>query len=256
MADSDSHDAGRHLGIALVDWDNVPDYPSWREWARPHPCEAVPTEPRMVPTPMAPKPTKKTQSRTNKRRSSLRRAVARPSQPVAPSGKRKQAGEALREHQELLAKAFRTSPHPIGITELATGRCIEVNEACLQLFGFRREEVIGNTTLSLGIWPKQEDRARLVDRLKSGEPVRDLELNFSTRSGELRHILVSADLVELSGRPCLITAGHGWCWPRPTIHRAILSQCHQKPSGHLEAVTGTHIRRRELVEGQDRQHGV
>ncbi len=162
----------------------------------------------MVPTPMAPKPTKKTQSRTNKRRSSLRRAVARPSQPVAPSGKRKQAGEALREHQELLAKAFRTSPHPIGITELATGRCIEVNEACLQLFGFRREEVIGNTTLSLGIWPKQEDRARLVDRLKSGEPVRDLELNFSTRSGELRHILVSADLVELSGRPCLITAGN------------------------------------------------
>ena len=162
----------------------------------------------MVSTPMAPKPTKKTQPKTNKRRSSLRRAVARPRKPVAPSGKRKQAGEALRENEELLAKAFRTSPHPIGITELATGRCIEVNEACLQLFGFRREEVIGNTTLSLGIWPKQEDRARLVDRLKSGEPVRDLELNFRTSSGELRHILVSADLVELGGTPCLLTAGN------------------------------------------------
>ena len=162
----------------------------------------------MVSTPMAPKPTKKTQPKTNKRRSSLRRAVARPRKPVAPSGKRKQAGEALRENEELLAKAFRTSPHPIGITELATGRCIEVNEACLQLFGFRREEVIGNTTLSLGIWPKQEDRARLVDRLKSGEPVRDLELNFRTSSGELRHILVSADLVELGGTPCLLTTGN------------------------------------------------
>lgn len=81
---------------------------------------------------------------------------------------RKQAQEALRESEERFAKAFRTSPHPIGITEAATGRCLEVNDACLQLFDFRRAEVIGNTTLMLGIWPNQEDRARLVERLQAG----------------------------------------------------------------------------------------
>jgi len=116
--------------------------------------------------------------------------------------------EALRESEERFAKAFRTAPNPIGITEVATGRCLEVNEACLQLFGFSREEVIGNTTLMLGIWPKQEDRAKLVERLKAGEPVRNLELSFRTKSGELRHILVSSDLAELSGTLCLITVGN------------------------------------------------
>jgi len=121
---------------------------------------------------------------------------------------RKRAEEALRESEERFAKAFRTSPHPIGITEVATGRCIEVNEACLQLFGFSREEVIGNTTLMLGIWPNQEDRARLVERLKAGEPVRNLELSFKTKFGELRHILVSSDLAVLNGRLCLITVGN------------------------------------------------
>ncbi|MFY4729859.1 PAS domain S-box protein, partial [Nitrospira sp. BLG_2] len=105
---------------------------------------------------------------------------------------RKRAEVAVRENEERFAKAFRTSPHPIGITEVATGRCLEVNDACLQLFGFRREEVIGSTTLMLGIWPNQEDRARLIQRVQAGEPVRNLEFSFKTKSGGLRHILVSS----------------------------------------------------------------
>ncbi|MBS0183094.1 MAG: PAS domain S-box protein [Nitrospira sp.] len=121
---------------------------------------------------------------------------------------RKQAQEALRESEERFAKAFRTSPHPIGITEAATGRCLEVNDACLQLFDFRRAEVIGNTTLMLGIWPNQEDRARLVERLQAGRPIRNLELSFKTKMGDVRHILVSSDLAELNGTLCLITVGN------------------------------------------------
>jgi PAS domain S-box-containing protein len=121
---------------------------------------------------------------------------------------RKEAEEALRESEERFAKAFRASPHPVGITELATGRCIEVNDACLQLFGFSREEVIGQTTLSLGIWPKEEDRARLVARLSAGEPVHNLEMSVRTKSGDLRHVLVSSDVAELNGTPCLITVGN------------------------------------------------
>ncbi|HEU5408076.1 MAG TPA: PAS domain S-box protein, partial [Nitrospira sp.] len=121
---------------------------------------------------------------------------------------RKQAEGALRASEERFAKAFRTSPHPIGITEVATGRCIEVNDACLQLFGFDREEVIGNTTLMLGIWPNQEDRARLVEQLQAGRPVHNLELSFKTKMGDVRHILVSSDVAELNGTFCLVTVGN------------------------------------------------
>lgn len=121
---------------------------------------------------------------------------------------RKRAEEALRASEERFAKAFRASPHPVGITEMATGRCIEVNDACLRLFGFRREEVIGNTTLMLGIWPNPEDRARLVERLKAGEPVRDLAMTVKTKGGDLRHVLVSSDVAELNGTLCLITVGN------------------------------------------------
>lgn len=157
---------------------------------------------------MAPKRTKKKPSVKNARPSPVRRPVVGLRKAPALSRRRAQVEAALRESEERFAKVFRTSPHPIGITEIATGRCLEVNDACLQLFGFRREEVIGNTTLMLGIWPSPEDRVRLIEQLKDGEPVRNLELSFKAKSGDLRHILVSSDLVELSGTECLITVGN------------------------------------------------
>jgi len=118
---------------------------------------------------------------------------------------RKQAEQALRESEERFSKAFRTSPHPIGITEVVTGRCVEVNDACLEAFGFRREEVIGNTTFLLGIWPKLEDRARVIERLKTGQPMRNMEFALKTKSGALRYFLASADLAELNGVLCVVT---------------------------------------------------
>ena len=121
---------------------------------------------------------------------------------------RKQAEEALRASEERFAKAFRTSPNPIGITEVATGRCIEVNDACLELFGFRREEVIGNTTLMLGIWPNLEERVRVIERLKAGEPVRNIEFALKAKSGAVRYLLASADLAELNGRLCVVTVAN------------------------------------------------
>jgi len=120
---------------------------------------------------------------------------------------RKQAEEDLRASKERFAKAFRSSPSPMGITEVDTGHCIDVNDACLELFGLRREEVIGKTTLSIGIWPDPDDRARLIEQLRSGKAVRNVDLKFKASSGEIHHILVSSDFITLNGKLCLITVG-------------------------------------------------
>ena len=110
--------------------------------------------------------------------------------------------------EEFLAMAFRLSPHPIGITELETGRCLEVNDACLEIFGFRRDEVIGQTTLMLGIWPDPEERKRLIERLKAERSVRDVEVTMRTNSGDRRRFLISANLVKLGKKRCLLTIGN------------------------------------------------
>lgn len=109
---------------------------------------------------------------------------------------------------ELFTRAFRSSPHPIGITELETGRCLEVNDVCLEIFGFRRDEVIGKTTLMLGIWPDPQERTRFIDRLMAEGIVRNHELSMRMKSGDLRHFLISSEIITLRGIRCLMTIGN------------------------------------------------
>ncbi|NJL16188.1 MAG: PAS domain S-box protein [Nitrospira sp.] len=56
---------------------------------------------------------------------------------------RKAAEEALRASEELFSKAFRSSPDPMMLVELDSGRWLDVNDACLTGLGYAREEVVG-----------------------------------------------------------------------------------------------------------------
>lgn len=110
--------------------------------------------------------------------------------------------------EELFTKAFHLSPYPIGITDLETGRCLEVNDACLDLFGFQRDEVIGQPALMPRIWPEAQERSRLIDRVKSDGTVQNLEVAVRSKRGEMRQVLISVDLIGLGGKHCLLTTGH------------------------------------------------
>jgi PAS domain S-box-containing protein len=96
----------------------------------------------------------------------------------------------------------------MGVTELETGRCLDINDACLEMFGFRRDEVIGQATLLLGIVPDPQDRARLIECLKRELSVRNLEVPIRTNHGRLRHFLISADVVMLGKTRCLLIIGN------------------------------------------------
>lgn len=106
---------------------------------------------------------------------------------------------------DFFAEALRLSPHPICMTELDTGRCLEVNDACLEIFGFSRDEVIGTTTLMSGIWPDPQERASLIERLQSQGSVGTLDLSKRMKNGERRQFLISTDLITLEGKRCLLT---------------------------------------------------
>ncbi|HEX7766455.1 MAG TPA: PAS domain S-box protein, partial [Nitrospira sp.] len=120
---------------------------------------------------------------------------------------RKQAELALRLSEERFEIAFRSSPHPVVITELATGRCLEVNDTALQLFGFQRHEAVGRTTIAIELWPKPEDRTRFVTQLLETGTLRGVEFTFQTKDHRLRHCLVSSELIELNGTRCILTVG-------------------------------------------------
>ena len=141
---------------------------------------------------------------------------------------RKRAEEALRVSEERYAKAFRSSPHPIIITERDTGRCLEVNEAGLALFGYRREEVVGQTVLALRLWPTLEDRAIFFARLAAEGTLRNIELRFYAKDRTPRQCLVSCEPIELDGTPCLVTVGTDITEQKRATEALHLSEQHLK----------------------------
>src|SRR6185436_6875829 len=106
---------------------------------------------------------------------------------------RKRAEEALRRSEEHFSKAFRANPQPMSLTSVNEGRYIDVNESFVVMSGYAREEVIGRTSLDLGIWETPERRAEFVRELMQTGSVRNVETKFRTKRGKIRTLLSSSE---------------------------------------------------------------
>jgi len=116
----------------------------------------------------------------------------------------KRAQEALRASEQRFARAFLSNPDPAALTALKGGRFIEVNDAFCEAAGWSRGEMLGRDGRELGIWSDEKAR-EIADRIVAGEPVRDVEVDFRSRDGELRNMVASSELLEIDGEQCLLT---------------------------------------------------
>jgi PAS domain S-box-containing protein len=112
----------------------------------------------------------------------------------------------MRQSDEILRKAFRASTDSITISRLRDGKYIEVNDEFERITGYSRAEVVGKTSLELGLWNRTEDRSRLEETLARDGMAREFEADFNTRDGEVRHCIVSAEILELDGERCMLAA--------------------------------------------------
>ncbi|MRR36532.1 PAS domain S-box protein, partial [bacterium] len=120
-------------------------------------------------------------------------------------GQRNQSEEAMRRSEEKFSKVFRSSPAAILITRLSDGVILDANEALLKILKYSREELVGRTTPGLSVWVDPDERRRLVKRIVGGQPVRDEEISFRARDGEVRITRYSGEVLEIGGEPCILS---------------------------------------------------
>ena len=121
---------------------------------------------------------------------------------------RQQAEDLLRESEERFARAFHASPAPMAIATIEEGRCLDINDSFLRLVGYSREEVIGRSAIEMGVWPTPGERDRLIQMLREQGSVRNMESGVRTRQGELRSVLISAEVITLQGVDRLLTLNY------------------------------------------------
>jgi PAS domain S-box-containing protein len=111
----------------------------------------------------------------------------------------------LRESEEKFSKAFQANPVGIAITEMETGRYIEVNESFCRILGYSPQELIGRTTVELGNWSSAKERNQAFQSLVAGETLRDFELQIRTRGGGSTTVLVNSETIDLAGKRCIVS---------------------------------------------------
>ncbi len=117
---------------------------------------------------------------------------------------RKRAEEALRKSEERFSKAFRSNPLAISISTATEGRYLDVNDAFLDLLGYKRKDVIGRTAAHLGFWSEPWDRMEMLRQLGENERVARQHIRYRTAKGSIREAEVWVEPVELDGQRCLL----------------------------------------------------
>jgi len=120
--------------------------------------------------------------------------------------RKKRATRAPHESEEHFATVFRANPQPMVLTALKSGRVIDANESALRLSGYTREEIVGRTSLEIGVFHSEEHRKAAIGKLLQTGLAPNLELHFPLKDGATRLLLCSAALIELAGEQCILIA--------------------------------------------------
>jgi PAS domain S-box-containing protein len=120
---------------------------------------------------------------------------------LSDMSERKQMEEDIRHSQERFYKIFKASPSLIAIYSTLNGRYIDVNESWMSYTGYSYEEVI-NRTVDLQV---TVEAPHLDGFFEAESVVRDVKVSYVTKSGERRTGLLSSEIIDIQGEPCMLT---------------------------------------------------
>ncbi len=96
---------------------------------------------------------------------------------------------ALQASEARFAGFFQSNPLPCVISDLATGRIIDVNEAFIEAVGRPQSELVGQSAESLGLWSGGEDRQQILAAIAAGRNAQGLPIRWRRPNGEVREAL-------------------------------------------------------------------
>ncbi len=112
--------------------------------------------------------------------------------------------EALRESELRFRTLFDLSPQAISLTDMTTGRLIDVNDKFCELTKYTREKVLGRTTTECRFY-SEEDQDKFLKELEESGEVRGLEMDFRAKDGRIISTLMFSKVVQVDSESLLLT---------------------------------------------------
>jgi PAS domain S-box-containing protein len=116
---------------------------------------------------------------------------------------RKQAEEQRRASEARFAAIFHSSPVAISYST-RDGRLLDVNDEWCEFFGYKRDEAVGRSANELGLWANADERPVVMKKLFAERSVRNHEVRFRRKSGDVRTALFSLDLLQFGAEQVML----------------------------------------------------
>ncbi len=118
---------------------------------------------------------------------------------------REQALTSLRESEGRLAAAFDAFPDAVAITALDQGRYLLINQGFTKVAGWSAAQVIGKSSIELGVWVDPADRKAVVRTLEERGTIDHYEALFRRPDGTTFNGQMSGRVVTIDGARFLLT---------------------------------------------------
>jgi PAS domain S-box-containing protein len=117
---------------------------------------------------------------------------------------RKKTEAALIASETKYSKVFRYAADIIGIVRASDNKFLEINESFSQTFGYDYDEVVGHPSSEFGLWVDRKQRVISVEMILRDRSIRNYEVQWRCKSGEVRYGLLSNELVDINGEDCFV----------------------------------------------------
>ena len=119
--------------------------------------------------------------------------------------KSKKTELALKRSEDKFNKAFYNAPVAITITRASDGVVLDVNDGIQGISGYTRDQVKGQSSITMNAWAYAEDRNRYISILKEKGWVNNFDTLMRLKSGELRNFELSGEMYESEGELLVLT---------------------------------------------------
>ncbi|MBM9502342.1 PAS domain S-box protein [Leptospira sp. 201903071] len=117
---------------------------------------------------------------------------------------RKALDEELRLSKDLFEKLFQLNPAAVSLSDLETGIYRQINQSYCELIGYTRDQIIGKSSIELGIWRTSFDRSELLKKLQEKGGTGPIEASIQSSDGAVKHVLSGNRVFQWNGKPMLL----------------------------------------------------
>jgi PAS domain S-box-containing protein len=106
------------------------------------------------------------------------------------------------------AGAFACNPDAVLIASLRSNAILDINAAAEKAMGFKRQEVLGKSTIDLGVWINDEERRAFFHNVADNKSAINFECSLRTKSGDIKQFIINCTVFSVGVEEYLLAVLH------------------------------------------------